>query len=383
MSDSSVTLFNAIKDHNERLMSQWLEQRPADLHAQRTQGDAPLHIAARSGSLDCFKRLMALGAKPEDLNTKGQNALHQACMGRCLPIVEILMQQPELLTIDFLSQQDEKGYTPLHYALSHPNLEIVNLLLDQNERHTHPHLAKGQHTDPHEPDGRYGDDLQAETKDILPVDPLSALGAVERVEALVDLKRRTHLKDTPLHMAAITVAYGGMGDGGNPPDLFATLSRMITQSLYQGLDINTPNTTLKTPLLSMVGRIEPDHGHLDIVDALISQGAHLHAKDLGGNTPLHLATYRGHLPLVQLLVQKGADPKATNREDLTPVAFAAYSLSDDAQAAIDYLTGCLLAQEEQTILSEALDSLSNPSAQDPGQSPGAVDEAVSKPRKSI
>jgi cytohesin len=48
-------------------------------------------------------------------------------------------------------------------------------------------------------------------------------------------------------------------------------------------------------------------GHTEVVKALISAGADIHALDENGKTPLHEAARMGHIETVQLLIAVGAD----------------------------------------------------------------------------
>ena len=55
-----------------------------------------------------------------------------------------------------------------------------------------------------------------------------------------------------------------------------------------------------------------DLGHVDVVKALIDNGADLEASDFYGWTPLMKATYRNNIEIVKLLVEKGANVNAKN-----------------------------------------------------------------------
>jgi len=55
---------------------------------------------------------------------------------------------------------------------------------------------------------------------------------------------------------------------------------------------------------------------------LLANGAHIDARDLDKNTPLHLATQEGHLPFVKLLMAQGADLSAKDPEGRLPLDWA-------------------------------------------------------------
>ena len=58
-------------------------------------------------------------------------------------------------------------------------------------------------------------------------------------------------------------------------------------------------------------------GDKEKVMELLAKGADIYAKDINGETPLHLASYKGHASLVKTLIGKGADVNAKNNEGET------------------------------------------------------------------
>lgn len=60
-------------------------------------------------------------------------------------------------------------------------------------------------------------------------------------------------------------------------------------------------------------------GDLDLVRALLVEGADVQARDDNGRTALHMAAYRGHSEVADFLVAKGADVNATSDKGETPL----------------------------------------------------------------
>lgn len=65
------------------------------------------------------------------------------------------------------------------------------------------------------------------------------------------------------------------------------------------------------------------HGHYQMVEILLGQGAEINASDKNGWTPLHCAAKAGHLDVVRLLCESGASPKNETNYGCAPIWFAA------------------------------------------------------------
>eukprot|EP00899_Mesostigma_viride_P000042 jgi/Mesvir1/10038/Mv08622-RA.1 len=70
-------------------------------------------------------------------------------------------------------------------------------------------------------------------------------------------------------------------------------------------------------------RFTTRHGHLSVVEQLISSKADVDAVAGDKSTPLHLAAAAGHLNVVHCLLSKGAKLEARNERGRTPLAMAA------------------------------------------------------------
>jgi len=69
--------------------------------------------------------------------------------------------------------------------------------------------------------------------------------------------------------------------------------------------------------------IAATHGHYQMVEVLLGQGAEINATDKNGWTPLHCAARAGHLDVVKLLVESGALPMSETNLGCAPIWFAA------------------------------------------------------------
>uniref|UniRef100_A0A8C6XPG1 Uncharacterized protein n=1 Tax=Naja naja TaxID=35670 RepID=A0A8C6XPG1_NAJNA len=110
----------------------------------------------------------------------------------------------------------------------------------------------------------------------------------------------------------------------NVPTVFDLVRKGILSDLEKALnltDVNATNSANETLL-----HVAATHGHLEIIDYLISKGAKLEVKDNKGRTPLHRAAEKGHDKAVNRLLQAGANIVASKDMDgCTPMHYAAIS----------------------------------------------------------
>lgn len=80
------------------------------------------------------------------------------------------------------------------------------------------------------------------------------------------------------------------------------------------IDVDVKGRDGKTPLMQA-----SEHGHAEVVAALLQAGASVDARSLRGSTPLGFAAENRHLPVVRLLLGAEADPNLANRYGETPL----------------------------------------------------------------
>lgn len=80
--------------------------------------------------------------------------------------------------------------------------------------------------------------------------------------------------------------------------------------------------------------IASSHGHYQMVEVLLGQGAEINATDKNGWTPLHYASKTGYLDCVKLLCESGASPKSETNFNCSPIWFAASEGHNDV---LEYL----------------------------------------------
>jgi ankyrin repeat protein len=75
--------------------------------------------------------------------------------------------------------------------------------------------------------------------------------------------------------------------------------------------------------------------HAEIIALLIDHGAKLNTRDIGGNTPLHLALMEGNEDIALYLVEQGADLKAMNSEKIRCLDLAKPAFLTQVQARME------------------------------------------------
>ncbi|KAF4943583.1 hypothetical protein FGADI_13316 [Fusarium gaditjirri] len=96
-----------------------------DLQIRDTDGLSPLHLAAMRSEVE-MAELKKHGPDFNYLTSDSQNILHLACRARKASIVAQILETVPTIN---LTQQDQFGRTPLHYACSSGDPEIVAWLL--------------------------------------------------------------------------------------------------------------------------------------------------------------------------------------------------------------------------------------------------------------
>ena len=241
------------------LVSEWYEgNKGANVNAARiTDGETPLHIATRSGDVDCLTILVATGG---DVN----------------------------------KQLKTTGETPLHIAVSNGNHECLQILsgyipISDGEASVQELCDKVIGAIKNARNGKMAD-LQ------FPLKPGHQV--FKTLRKRLNTKAKIHLVQTdgkmPLHLAA---------EKGH-------LS-CLKWLLEMGAKINArvrSSTNSATPL-----HLAAENGHLECLKCLVELGADVNATNINGETALHLAAYNGHVGCLKTLIESEADLKFPNK----------------------------------------------------------------------
>ena len=111
----------------------------------------------------------------------------------------------------------------------------------------------------------------------------------------------------------------GGGETKDSEDVFKQFMDIFSEP---GLDINKVNEE-GASLLHIVAQI-PDEDQLSvIIPELLKKGIDIHARDVDGDTPLHIAVYADNAPAVRILVENKASAELLNDMGVGAIHLAA------------------------------------------------------------
>ena len=185
-----------------------------------------------------------------------------------------------------LDEQNETGYTPLHYGVMKTRPGVVALLLEAG---ADPDVVNNQAKTPL-------DLAISGSKDEI-IDLLLEAGAA--VEPPVD----------GIHVLAWNNEVIG-----------------VKLHIYAGTDIDQEDEFGNIPLLLAV-----ENGHIGVLELLIKHEANLEVSDPDGFTPLIMSAELNHPELLQLLLDGGADIAAEDKAERTALDWAIIMQSAEAE----------------------------------------------------
>jgi ankyrin repeat protein len=233
----------------------------ADLEAQNSDDDTPLHLAVYHGKLEAARVILKLarGAIVLVKNKLGRTPLHGAGMGTNgnPDITRLLLEHQLPPRPSAVHIQDNQGWSPLHDASWNGYYDVVRLLL------------------------QYGADKMSKSgNNDTPLHLAAYQGHLATAQVLLENGTDVHVQNearqTPLH-AAVSSGH-----------------RNIAQLLLRHFK------TMEAEGSSKALQNE-DH---EAVQVLLEQHV-VHARDDQGFTPLHEATWKGHHDIMLLLLLTG------------------------------------------------------------------------------
>ncbi|KAL7298798.1 hypothetical protein TKK_0008542 [Trichogramma kaykai] len=383
-----------------------IKYHPIHVDAQNLNGNTPLHVAAYFRQPLVTEILLRKGANPNMVNYDECTPLHFICNNEVIDVdllktfIEINneIQQTVQLNIG-----DKIGDTPLHLAVKHENLEVVELLLRNG---ADPDFANEDGLTPlHIICQRKYDDNLAEmflkinesisqttlvdARDSGGNSPLHlALRRENRMAAEVLLRRgadpNSINKDglTPLHVISmrrrdndlpnmlielsnavdLTLQLDIQDKSGNTPLHLALdhgLEKVAELLLINGADVNLPNAEGFTALHIICQKFFDD----DLAELFFkiskerNQPLQIDARDKLGRTPLHLALQYGLIDTAELLLRNGANPNLADLEGLTSLHVICQREEDDNDDELAKIFFAIIDDIGQSVQVDAKDKL--------------------------
>lgn len=325
-------LFSSIDSANYQLVS-YLLIKGANPNYRNDLDLTPLMVASMNRDTNITILLLKKGARINDKNLRGENALQWAIMGRQPAQAKLLVNHKSEINI-----VDEKGISPLFYALGYSAYDLTSYL---NEDYRKVFEVITSYTT---------------TKDLLEI----------LVNAGVDINQVNAFDCTPLlfatfqNDAALLRVLCKLGANPNKPTqegitplIYATQDGfygIVEQLLKNGAEVNHKLPDGNTALFAAVKAnndsiaeqliqskasvneknsfgLSPLHyasgyGFPYMVNLLVNAGAAINAEDLHGNTPLMTAVYSGAKEVTNILVNSGADVNIADSKGNTPLMVA-------------------------------------------------------------
>eukprot|EP00736_Rhodelphis_marinus_P010780 Rmarinus@m.15792 len=261
---------------------------------------SPLLQACHIGELDCLLYLTESGIRLSD-----PDLLFSAAEAGHVRIVHFLLEHGVQYDVPSVV-----GWTPLFTAARNGHLEIVKCLVERGADVNNDIMWAGT-----------------------PLYAAAWYGHLEVVKYLVELGANVdqiHENGrSPLHVACergwLPIVAYLVQKGARVPNL-AELARdghvEIVRYLVEnaGADCKTAMRDGETALYRAAR-----HGHVAMVQYLVSKGCDLNAGTLDGESPLCVASCYGHFHVVRVLVEAGADYMRRCRGELTPLELSIHS----------------------------------------------------------
>lgn len=256
-------LHEAVKNRHLAVAMLLLEASEANINQKEgLRWKTPLEIAVNNRDEAMVQFLLNNRADPNI-----GNPLYNAVYRGDEVIVDLLLNHGA-----YVNKRNDDSNTPLHFAVSSEQVNVVRLLLKNGAR-----VLKKD---------RYGYTVKSKNSEI---------------EQLLNDYKEAEL--SPLHEAA---------KNGSVDELNCLLSE-------PQVSIDSQNKSGKTALIFAAGR-----GHVEVVNMLISAGADVNIRDNKGNTALHRAVMKHHWDVAHiLLMHPSIDVDQQNCRGLTPLHFAA------------------------------------------------------------
>ncbi|EJT81450.1 hypothetical protein GGTG_01429 [Gaeumannomyces tritici R3-111a-1] len=312
------------------------------------EGQPLLHLAAQVDQRGILELLLLAGVQVNTLDEDGETAGYWACTNGHLDSLDFLMSQgldPKAGKTDLLKEAIQKGHLPIVeflwgrgmpitvQYLRHPLEDRCRSMLDFLLRHLAPL--------PQSLDGGADADFSSDAHAHNP-ERFSTIDSQILAAAYLELG----LKIGPIDARSCAILLNACAQygflSGARVLLDAAPSRGEVRKYYSvssrcsALEIAACENDIALVGLLLEHGWDPSHediysrtslhlaalcGAADVVKELRGE-CNIHQRDMGWDTPLHLAAYSGSVPVLELLVDAGGDVDKLNKDGETPLGIA-------------------------------------------------------------
>ncbi|KAF2879737.1 hypothetical protein ILUMI_26433, partial [Ignelater luminosus] len=257
------------------------------------RGYTPLHYAALYGKVEIIKLLLSKKAIVDTAEQKGQTPLYCSIKSGNFKVFCKLLDKANI------NSKTYSRYRPLHSAVRHKRIKMVDMLLSRG--------------------------IDANTKDIWGAAPLHLIGqGHDRKSFFLFTSKESRIIDLLVSKGADINAKTLLGETALHYNASRGNGEIVNQLLQYNADVNVQNNEGDTPLHKAVISCK---GY--VVNLLLSSGADVNIKNNKGEPPLYYAVTYCNYKNVQELVHYEADINEQNKEGNTPLHKAVIACNDD------------------------------------------------------
>uniref|UniRef100_A0A8D8QAU1 Ankyrin-2 n=1 Tax=Cacopsylla melanoneura TaxID=428564 RepID=A0A8D8QAU1_9HEMI len=300
---------------NQKEISKFLIEKGSSVNAtiyKKYKDKTPLHIAVENGDDDMVQMLLLRNANLNTIHTFGSSPLQVAIKEESVEIVLLILkhgisiqqfdkdrvllflvdEEMESEVNEYLDKgadvniKDKYGFTALHAAAFHRNLEIAKSLLKHGALVNSP-LTYGRE------EGYTPLYMAIKYKDLNMVELLLQNNA--------DVNMSRHACEAPVHIAVQDVSWD--------PDILAQL-------ITSGAKINVLTCDEKTPV-----HVALQSCNHEALNELLKHNIDINAKDSNDNTPLHISV-QNNCSKIDGILDHGALVNCQNKDGHTPLHIA-------------------------------------------------------------